>query len=74
VQTPFLSRPQQIRCLYRNFVLQACTKHGVAPGVFCLGEARAVQLAGQGYQYVAYDTDLGVIMNYSASTMAKLKA
>jgi 2-keto-3-deoxy-L-rhamnonate aldolase RhmA len=54
--------------------MQACKKHGVAPGVFCLGEARAAQLAGQGYQYVAYDTDLGVIMNYSASAMAKLKA
>jgi 2-keto-3-deoxy-L-rhamnonate aldolase RhmA len=53
--------------------LQACNKHGVAPGVFCLGEARAAQLAAQGYKYVAYDTDLGVIMNYSASTMAQLK-
>jgi hypothetical protein len=57
-----------------NWWLQACQKHGVAPGVFCLGEARAAQLAAQGYTYVAYDTDLGVVMNCSASTMAKLKA
>ncbi|KAF6255716.1 Pyruvate/Phosphoenolpyruvate kinase-like domain-containing protein [Scenedesmus sp. NREL 46B-D3] len=55
-------------------LVQACNNHGVAPGVFCLGEARAAQLAAQGYTYVAYNTDLGVVMNYSASTMAKLKA
>uniref|UniRef100_A0A383VZ87 HpcH/HpaI aldolase/citrate lyase domain-containing protein n=1 Tax=Tetradesmus obliquus TaxID=3088 RepID=A0A383VZ87_TETOB len=54
-------------------VVEACNKHGVAPGVFCLGEARAAQLAAQGYKYVAYNTDLGVIMNYSASTLAKLR-
>jgi hypothetical protein len=67
-----LSQTDVASVLY--YVLQACKKHNVAPGVFCLGEARAAQLAAQGYQYVASDTDLGVIMNYSASTMAALKA
>lgn len=53
--------------------LQACQKHSVAPGVFCLGQERAAQLAQQGYKYVAYDTDLGVLINYASSTMANLR-
>lgn len=41
--------------------------------MFCLGEARAAQLAGQGYHYVAYDTDLGAIMAYTAGVQASLR-
>lgn len=53
--------------------LQACERHKVAPGVFCLGVERARQLAAQGYHYIGYDTDLGVLINYSSSTVKQLK-
>jgi 2-keto-3-deoxy-L-rhamnonate aldolase RhmA len=54
--------------------VQACGKHGIAPGVFCLGEQRARALAAQGYQYVAYDTDLNLIISSISGTQASLKA
>jgi hypothetical protein len=41
--------------------------------VFCLGEARAAFLAEQGFHCIAYDTDLGAIMNYTATIQSKLK-
>lgn len=54
--------------------LQACRKHGVAPGVFCLGQERAVALAALGYTRVAYQTDLGVLVQYATSSLTALKA
>jgi len=54
-------------------LFQACTKYGLTPGVFCLGEARAAFLAEQGFHCIAYDTDLGAIMNYTATIQSKLK-
>jgi len=54
--------------------VQACGKHGIAPGVFCLGEQRARALAAQGYQYVAYDTDLNLIISSISGTQGSLKA
>lgn len=53
--------------------LQACEKHKIAPGVFCIGEERAAQLAAKGFKYVAYDTDLGAMMNYTATVQGRLK-
>lgn len=54
--------------------MQACKAHGVAPGVFCLGQARAAALAQQGFAHVGYDTDLNILINYSSSTAAELTA
>eukprot|EP00877_Chromochloris_zofingiensis_P009735 jgi/Chrzof1/5014/Cz15g08170.t1 len=54
-------------------VIATCTKYGIQPGVFCLGQQRAQKLAAQGYKYVAYDVDLNVMINYSMLTMAALK-
>lgn len=53
--------------------LQACQKHGVQPGVFCLGEERAADLAHMGYTRIAYNTDLSVLVNYAVSSSTKLK-
>lgn len=55
-------------------LLQACKKHGVQPGVFCLGEQRAAELASMGYTNIAYNTDLSVLVNYTVSSMNKLKS
>jgi hypothetical protein len=41
--------------------------------VFCIGEARAAELAGKGFKYVAYDTDLGAMMAYTSGVQARLK-
>jgi hypothetical protein len=54
--------------------LQACVQHGVQPGVFCLGEQRAAELASMGYVNIAYNTDLSVLVNYTVSSMNKLKS
>jgi hypothetical protein len=53
---------------------QSCRRHGVIPGVFCLGEARAKHFAGAGYVNIAYDTDLNCLINYASSTVGRLKA
>lgn len=53
--------------------LQACNRHRITAGVFCLGEERAAALAGRGFTYVAYDTDLGAMMSYTASVQGRLK-
>jgi 2-keto-3-deoxy-L-rhamnonate aldolase RhmA len=53
--------------------VQACKQHGVKPGVFCLGQSRAQTLAAQGYEYVAYEVDLNMVINYSRSTVQALK-
>jgi hypothetical protein len=44
--------------------LQACKKHKVTPGVFCLGEQRAKQLSAQGFINIAYGTDTGSLMDF----------
>eukprot|EP00879_Flechtneria_rotunda_P019568 GHRR01020557.1.p1 GENE.GHRR01020557.1~~GHRR01020557.1.p1 ORF type:complete len:182 (+),score=47.94 GHRR01020557.1:2-547(+) len=59
--------------LYRN-VVQACKKHKIASGVFCIGAESAQRLANLGYDYVAFDTDLGALINYTSSSQAQLKA
>lgn len=53
---------------------QACQKHAVQPGVFCLGEQRAAELANMGYANIAHNTDLSVLVNYTVSSMDKLKS
>jgi 2-keto-3-deoxy-L-rhamnonate aldolase RhmA len=53
-------------------VVEACTKAGVLPGVFCLGEARANQLAGKGFVNIAYGTDTGVLMDHVAGVQERL--
>jgi 2-keto-3-deoxy-L-rhamnonate aldolase RhmA len=57
-----------------RMLLQACVKHGVQPGVFCLGEQRAAELASMGYVNIAYNTDLSVLVNYTVSSLNKLKS
>ncbi|KAF8068167.1 rhmA [Scenedesmus sp. PABB004] len=52
---------------------QACDRHGITPGVFCLGEDRAAELGGRGFRNVAYDTDLGAMMAYTAGVQGRLK-
>lgn len=53
--------------------LQACARYNITAGVFCIGEERAAQLAAKGFKYVAYDTDLGAMMSYTASIQQRLK-
>jgi hypothetical protein len=62
---------QNIACVC--VCLQACNRHRITAGVFCLGEERAAALAGRGFTYVAYDTDLGAMMSYTASVQGRLK-
>lgn len=52
-------------------VIAACAARGVAAGCFCVGPARAKELAAMGYSRVGFDTDLGMLIN---STSAALKA
>jgi hypothetical protein len=54
-------------------LLQACEKYKITPGVFCIGETRAAELAAKGFKYVAYDTDLGAMMSYTSSVQSRLK-
>lgn len=62
-------------CIARAALLpQACRKHGVQPGVFCLGEERAAELASVGYKNIAFNTDLSVLVNYTVSSLNKLKS
>lgn len=67
--------PHTLPCTARAALLpQACRKHGVQPGVFCLGEERAAELASMGYTNIAFNTDLSVLVNYTVSSMNKLKS
>ena len=43
------------------------------PGVFCLGEARAAHFAKLGYQQIAFDTDLNVLISDASGTAARLR-
>jgi hypothetical protein len=54
-------------------VQSACAKARVAPGVFCLGKERAAALAGQGYRYIAFDTDLNGLIGYAQGVTAALR-
>jgi hypothetical protein len=61
-------------------VLAACAKTGQAPGqmpvkagVFCLGRERATKLAGQGFDYVGFDTDLNALIGYAQGVIEALK-
>jgi hypothetical protein len=65
---PFVATP-----LLLLLLLQACEKYKITPGVFCIGEARAAELAAKGFKYVAYDTDLGAMMAYTSGVQARLK-
>lgn len=58
--------------VYFMLTSQACQKHGVQPGVFCLGKQRAAELASLGYINIAYNTDLSVLVNYAVSSRSKL--
>ncbi|KAG2447144.1 hypothetical protein HYH02_007890 [Chlamydomonas schloesseri] len=52
-------------------VIATCRERGVAPGCFCVGPARAKELAEMGYTRVGFDTDLGMLIN---SATAAIKA
>jgi hypothetical protein len=60
-----------LRCVEQ--VMDTCTAKGIAAGVFCLGQARAASFAAQGYEYIAYDVDLNVLITYGAETTAALR-
>jgi hypothetical protein len=53
--------------------VQACRKHKVIPGAFCLGEARAKQLSGQGFVNIAYGTDTGSLMDHVDGMQKRLR-
>ncbi len=53
--------------------VQACKKHEVTPGAFCLGEERALQLASQGFVNIAYGTDTGSLMDVVSGMQKKLQ-
>lgn len=67
-----LTCPDMVR-VYQQ-VLEACEAHGVTPGVFCQGQARASQFADQGYKNIAYDADINIIINYTTFTMSALRS
>lgn len=52
---------------------QSCTKYNIVPGVFCLGEARAAALAGQGFVNIAYGTDTGALQDFISGMQQRLK-
>lgn len=54
--------------------MQACKKHKVTPGAFCLGEARAKQLSAQGFINIAYGTDTGSLMDYVDGMQKRLRS
>jgi hypothetical protein len=53
-------------------VVEACIKNGVTPGVFCLGQERAAQLASQGFVNIAWGTDTGSLMDLVSGTQKRL--
>ncbi len=53
---------------------QTCKQHGVAPGCFCVGAARARELAALGYAKVGFDTDVNMAINAAAAAMQRIKA
>lgn len=55
-------------------VVQACKKHKVIPGAFCLGEQRAKQLSAQGFVNIAYGTDTGSLMDHVDGMQKRLRA
>ncbi|GIL73846.1 hypothetical protein Vretimale_5039 [Volvox reticuliferus] len=54
-------------------VLEACNRHGVAAGCFCIGSFRAKQLADLGYHAVGFDVDTNIVLNAAAAAMQQLK-
>ncbi|GIL49250.1 hypothetical protein Vafri_5331 [Volvox africanus] len=55
-------------------VLEACDRHGVAAGCFCVGPFRARQLADLGYNAVGFDVDTNIVLNAAAAAMQQLKS
>lgn len=53
---------------------QACKKHKVTAGVFCLGQERAAQLAAKGFTNIAYGTDTGSLMDLVSGMQKRLHA
>ena len=66
-----LASPQMDR-FYAD-VLAACRRHGVAPGVFCLGKERAAKLGGMGYRWVGFDTDLNALISHAGGVVGALR-
>ncbi|GBF93514.1 2,4-dihydroxyhept-2-ene-1,7-dioic acid aldolase [Raphidocelis subcapitata] len=53
-------------------VLAACRRARVAAGAFCLGRARAAELAAMGYDYVGFDTDLNALITTAQAAVAEI--
>ena len=66
MQTPAAGVPV---CIF----LQACKKHKVVAGVFCLGEKRAAHLAAKGFTNIAYGTDTGALMDFVDGMQKRLQ-
>jgi len=54
-------------------VLAASKRAGVAAGVFCLGRERAGRLAGEGFRYVGFNTDLNALIGYAQGELSALR-
>jgi len=66
--------PARRHCILHAYVcLQACKKHKVAAGVFCLGQERASQLAAKGFVNIAYGTDTGSLMDFVSNMQKQLQ-
>ncbi|GLC46166.1 hypothetical protein PLESTF_001115100 [Pleodorina starrii] len=66
-----LAGPEMARV--HEAVLQACERHGVAAGCFCVGAARARELAALGYRVVGFDVDVNMVINAAAAAVGQLK-
>lgn len=60
--------------LLLSVCMQACKKHKITPGVFCLGEDRAARLSAMGFVNIAYGTDTGSLMDFVDGMQKRLQA
>jgi 2-keto-3-deoxy-L-rhamnonate aldolase RhmA len=63
--------PELLACYDR--VIEACTRHGVAPGIHLKDTAALGRWVGKGMRLATYSTDAGLIMEAGSSALAKLR-
>jgi 4-hydroxy-2-oxoheptanedioate aldolase len=56
-----------------NAVLEACQKHGVAPGIFTSGPAEGKRRAEEGWRYLAIGSDSQYMMQGAASALRTVR-
>lgn len=59
---------------FHGRVLEACRKHDVAAGTFCVGKERAAALAAMGFRFVGFDTDLNALISYAGGVAAEVRS